>query len=130
MILSFLLWLAAWRIRLKLFFVYKKFPDIREELVKESFSMQIQTLDKKNLRCFVLKHAIFKSFTAEMESPSIKIIFPDAKVAREVFKAVRKDKSQIFTFIQEQKVSIEGDFTTLQKLFLLKERIDGPSEAA
>lgn len=130
MLFSFLLWLAAWRIRLKLFFVFRKHPSIRQELLNENISLQIQTIDKKHLRCFVLNQTRFKSFTRELDQPNIKVIFPDAKIAREVFKAMREDKSQIFTFIQEKKVNIEGDFSVLQKLFLIKEKIDANNDAA
>lgn len=125
MFFSFLLWLAAWRIRLKLFFAFRKYPELRNELLNDVISIQVETVDKKHSRCFTLAHAKFKSSRHELDSPSIKVIFPNETIAREVFKAMREDKSRIFTFIQEKKVNMEGDFSILQKLFLLKEKLDG-----
>jgi len=130
MIFSLLLWFAAWRIRLKLFFVFRKHPNLLNDLLNENISLQIQTSDKTSSRCFILEYGVFKSFKKELIDPGIKVIFPNGKIAREVFKAMRQDKSQIFTFIQEKKVTIEGDFSILQKLFLLKEKIDENSNAA
>jgi hypothetical protein len=131
-IFSFLLWFAAWRIRLKLFFVTRKNPSLLDEFIDGDTSIQVQTKDKKSLRCFVLqkstkKRISFHSFAKELEQPSLTVIFPDGNTAREIISALRKDKSQIFNFIQEQKLTMEGDFSILQKLFAIKEKMEASS---
>lgn len=125
MFFSFLLWLVAWRIRVKLFFAFRKHPELRSELINDIISIQVETFDEKHIRSYVLAHAKFTSSRQKLDSPSIKVIFPNETTAREVFKALREDKSKIFTFIQEKKMNMEGDFSILQKLFSLKEKLDG-----
>ena len=127
MIFSFLLWFAAWQIRLKLFFARRKNPSIIDEFLENDIILQIQTQDKKSLRCYVISKHGFNSFSTASENPSLTVTFPDGKTAKNIISAVRKDKSQVFTFIQEQKFTMEGDFSILQKLFALKEKIDGNS---
>ena len=106
MFFSLLLWIISWYLRFKLLIVFKKLPSIKEELQRETIFIQVQTQNQESLRSFVLQNGVYQSFRKELELPGLLITFPDGKTGREVFKALRKDKNQIFNLIQEKKIAI------------------------
>lgn len=125
MIFKFSLWLLALRIRIRLFLARRKDPQLQTLLSESDIALQVQTLDQKTVRCFIISKGKFSSVGRALNQNNVvKVSFKDSQSAREITSELRKDKSQVFAMIQEQKIFFEGDFSALQKLFVLKERLD------
>jgi hypothetical protein len=128
MIFKLFLWLLAWRLRLKLFLALRKDAGLQQFLTENDLALQVQTIDQKAVRCFIIRNGKFNSFSHALDQDNVvKVSFKDGKNARNIISELRKDKSQIFAMIQEQKIIFEGDFSVLQKFFALKERLDQAS---
>ena len=55
---------------------------------------------------------------------AITFTFKNNSDAFKIVRALKKEKEKIFEFIQEQRVKIEGDFSVLQTLLQLKDKLD------
>ena len=125
MIFKLFLWLLAWRLRIRIFLALRKDPGLQQFLSERDIALQVQTVDQKTIRCFIILKGKFNSFSHSLEQNNVvKVSFKDSKSARHIISELRKDKSQVFAMIQEQKIIFEGDFSVLQTLFTLKERLD------
>ena len=125
MIFKLFLWLLAWRLRIRIFLALRKDPGLQAFLSERDIALQVQTIDQKTVRCFIILKGKFNSFSHALEQGNVvKVSFKDSKSARQIISELRKDKSQVFAMIQEQKIIFEGDFSVLQTLFALKERLE------
>ena len=89
MILSFILWLVAWRIRLKLFFALKNNLALQQELSLENFSLLVCTTDKRVQRSYIWQSGKFSSFPHIGGEPNISVIFPDTKKDYFIYRLTR-----------------------------------------
>ncbi len=129
MLFSFLLWLMALRIKLRLFFVSIFHKALFTELKTLRLGLQIQSKDRDIVRSIMLDHGKVSSTARPLSdeqktNPHLIVSFAQASEAPTIFKTLKNNKEQIFNFIQEQKILIEGDMSVLQTLFALKEKME------
>jgi ubiquinone biosynthesis protein UbiJ len=85
----------------------KKNPDFQKKLVGKDFSFQIQTLDGKIARQFIVKDERVKSAGGTAKDPAFSISFKDAETGLYIMTA--KDKNAFMKGIQEKDIKIDGD---------------------
>ncbi len=122
------LWLVFWRLRLRLLWLSFTKPHIFQELAKEAFALQIQTLQNDIVRYFILVDGKLRSKAQPLDSsvnlPSMIVSFTHPKEALEITFALKKEKHLLFNFIQDKKILIEGDFNLIQVAMSIKEKLD------
>lgn len=124
MLFRFLFWLMTLRVNFKLKRKMAKNKELAELISKEGFSVQIETDCKKVSRYFELTGAGFSSNNGVLPESTIQIRLADAKSLWRIMRELRRDKSQIFNYIQNKELFFEGDFSVLQRMFTIKEMLD------
>jgi len=129
MLFSFLLWLIALRIKFRLFLISIFQKALFEEIKTLSIALQVQSKDRDIVRSLILSQGKVSSAAkplseTQKNNPHLVVSFSKADEAPSIFRTLKNNKEQIFNFIQEQKILIEGDMSVLQTLLALKEKME------
>ena len=125
MLFSILLWLMLWRLRFRLFLLKVRKRASWEEVCQHTLNIGIKTVDDRVDKNFSFTGGKFLTTNAEnQENESLTVIFKNSREAIQIARALRKDKHQIFSFIQDQKIKIEGNLGLIQTAFQIKETLD------
>jgi ubiquinone biosynthesis protein UbiJ len=101
--------MLLWALGLMMKKASKGNPEFIKQLVGKDFSFQIQTLDGKIVRHFVVKDERIKSKAGSAADPAFSISFKDAETGLYIMTA--KDKNAFMKGIQEQDIKIDGDLS-------------------
>lgn len=133
MLFTLLFWLAVTRLRLRLFLLSLFEKATFANVQTLGFAVQVQTQDRGFDRTIILEQGKLHLLKAQAalketspEEKHIKVIFDNTQDAFKLSNELRKDKHKIFNMIQEQEITIQGDFSLIQTIFSFKEMLDKP----
>lgn len=104
-----LLWILGMRLR----WLGNHNERFREKLKAQAFTMQIRTFDGAAARGFHFNDGHVEPQGGLIEKPSVTLSFLDSRYAINTLMSAGKDPSAMMRGMQEQKVTIEGDYGNL-----------------
>lgn len=101
--------MLLWALGLMMKKASKNNPDFKKQLTGKDFAFQIQTLDGKTARHYIVKDERVKSSSGMAKDPAFSISFKDADTGLYIMTA--KDKNAFMKGIQEKDIKIDGDLS-------------------
>ena len=101
--------MLLWALGLMMKKASKNNPDFKKQLTGKDFAFQIQTLDGKAARHYIVKDERVKSSGGKAKDPAFSISFKDADTGLRIMTA--KDKNAFMKGIQEKDIKIDGDLS-------------------